>query len=76
MFVRVSALDVFLGEARNPRTCPLALALRRKCKTSDVRVRGDRVYIAGKKRSVSRSGRKFQAHFDRGDQVKPGLYWI
>lgn len=79
MFVRVTAEDIEDGIKGKSDSCPLALALQRRTGTpAYVNCHNFRYKKATgwTYRSLSNSGRTFVRDFDRGQRVRPGIYWI
>ncbi len=73
MRIHVNYRDIDDGEPGSPHRCPIALALKRKLKTTNVRVTGGAL-IDGHRFSLPAKARDFISDFDEGRDVEPLVF--
>lgn len=80
MFIRVTAEDIEDGVRKDAHQCPLARALKRRTGDDTASVNGEEFCFYKETgvthRRMSGSTQRFVENFDRGQRVRPGIYWI
>lgn len=74
--ISVTEADIAIGQRRNTRCCPIALAVRRQFDVnfSAVCVGCDKVHVGRRNFRMSGSARQFIMDFDRAKPVAPAMF--
>lgn len=74
MKVMVTQRDIDRGELFDPQRCPIARALRRKCRKGYIEVTRGRIEVGGALYKPSRAAVRFMSYFDSEVPVAPSTF--
>ena len=74
--VNVKQEDIDKGVKKKGRLCPIALAVKREHPLASTVVGPKTIHIAGLCGNLSQKAQKFVKSFDRGDSVKPSVFYF